>query len=302
MHTSDLQWVRSTQACPHGSEPALCPEQRWGPVPWTCPLCVCLCVCLCVSLCVCVSVCVCVPAACSSLCGHLASASALPGVLLLDSCHPVNQSFVCRTCGVMFRAFLAPPRCSSPGSLRLFLHPPTKVPYPEVLLSTPAPCPPRAAAGSPRRSHSTALASRFLDVIASPLPSFSSAPTSRLLPLASPAAHWPVSRAPPAPSIQEVSGSVSSCAACNPALPRLLLSCPPPGTPAWLSTACPTCCPVHRALLPLRSCRWVAFASGRELAGAWPPSPSPGPLAFPLHRLFCTFPVLSLSPKLPYAR
>ena len=311
VHTSDLQWVRSTRARPHGTEPALRLEQRWGPVPWTWthsatvlsaitwlrqspapgpqPGRVCVCVCVCVRVCVYVSLSL--PAACSSLLscrhtGHLASASALPGVLLLDSCHPVNQSFVWRTCHLMFCAFLSPPRCCSPVSLRLFLHPPPKVPYPEVLLSTPAPCPPWAAAESPRRSHSTALASRFLDVIASPLPSFSSAPTSKLLPLTSPATHWPVFRAPPAPSVQEVSCSVFSCAARSPAFPCPLLSCPHPGTSAWLSTTCPACWRVDRALLPLRSCRWVAFASGRELAGAWPPSPSPGPLAFPLHRLF----------------
>ena len=136
----------------------------------------------------------------------------------------------------MFCAFLSPPRCCSPVSLWLFLYPPRKVPYLGVLLSTPcstpAPCPPWAATGSPRRSHSTALASRFLDVIASPLPSLSSAPTSRLLPLTSPGTHCPVSHAPPAPSVQEVSCSVFSCAARSPAFPCPLLSCPHPGSPA----------------------------------------------------------------------
>ena len=74
VHTSDLQWVRSTRARPHGTEPALRLEQRWGPVPWTWThsatvlsavtwlrqspapgpqpgrVCVCLCACVCVCL------------------------------------------------------------------------------------------------------------------------------------------------------------------------------------------------------------------------------------------------------------
>ena len=191
VHTSDPQWVRSTRhraRPPPGAVLGACAlDGNWqhhGPLcgqvaqaqPSTRasaqPPCVCVCVCVSVSL----------PATCSSLLsrhptGHLASASASLGVLLLDSCPPVDQSCVWRMCCLMFCAFPAPPRCCSLASLRLFLNtPPRNIPYPGVLLATPAPCPPWADAVPPRRGHSTALSSRFLHVVASPLPSFPSAP------------------------------------------------------------------------------------------------------------------------------